>query len=303
LIRPRQAIQRILDRRYSTRRELVELQVEVDFLTSLTSGMARVDSKVDFLRKRLAVRPNAHTLQRIGALHDGGYFLPVDLLADRVVISLGVGNEVSADRELADMGHTVFQYDPTITASPLSHPRVEWFPIGVSGRPAGPLADCVPLSEICARHSIARESEAILMMDVEGAEWNVLVEDASALQNFAVAVVELHGIEMVFNETWSGVIMSAIENLTRNHVPVALLANNCAPVLTAGGYLVPCVIEVTLVHATVFKSGAATSPLLAGSVPQNDPHRPPIEPGDIFALVGLSPSRYAPSLDPTVLRG
>ena len=70
---------------------------------------------------------------RIGADADGGYVMPSNSIKSNLVLSIGIGDEVSFDKELAERGAKVLQFDHTISSAPYEHPNI-FFSLKVGGR-------------------------------------------------------------------------------------------------------------------------------------------------------------------------
>jgi hypothetical protein len=83
-----------------------------------------------YLQPRSAV---GHAKRRVGHQGDGGYVMLDDLQRPNAAISFGIGQEMTWDLELADLGLDVHQFDHTIDAPPAEHPRVQFHRRKVAG--------------------------------------------------------------------------------------------------------------------------------------------------------------------------
>lgn len=241
-----------LDRRYALRQD-------VDALNS-RSVRVGASTAADFdayseLCRLLRVPPSAHDWIRLGPEADGGYVVAGDLLkGGGRVLSIGVGTEAGADLALARRGYQVFQFDHTISHQPVAHPLISWTPLGLARRNA-PGSACRSLADLAALAGIGEGGDALLLIDVEGAEWDVLEDPELDLSPFSQVVMELHGLDLVLDPDYSHFVLQGIRNLTSTHVPLVVHANNFAPALSLGGSVLPFVLEVTLVRRDLLHLG------------------------------------------------
>ncbi len=171
--------------------------------------------------------------RRFGAPHDGGYVMLDDFQGIAGAYSLGVGPEVSWDLALARRGVRVWQYDPTVTASPTAHALFHFEPWRI-----GALDDAdrgsVSLPGLIRRNG-HEGAELILKMDIEGAEWPVLAAiDPAELRVFRQILIEFHSLAALAEPPRFDEARQALENLTRHHQAVHVHANNLSRIVTAG---------------------------------------------------------------------
>jgi hypothetical protein len=213
---------------------------------------------VDHAARSLHARRSAHRFARICGAGDGGYVVAVDLPSCSTVLSIGVGDNDRADVELTNQGAKVFQFDHTIARSPsAAEPGIKFHSVGL-----GSTADAPPLITLDAmfEHFVGpvEPDGCWLTLDAEGAEWAALAERPPAIDRFAQVVVELHGLigrMMSTDPDLQAETFAAVDALTRNHVPIAVHANNCCPMVRLFGTPVPEVLEVTLVRRDLFRPG------------------------------------------------
>jgi hypothetical protein len=213
---------------------------------------------VAFLVERLCPRPSGHLFQRMGTHGDGGYVLPVDVLKQQPVLSIGVGAEMSVDLELAERGHKVFQFDHTIERPPATIPMITWRQLGLSS--GEQRINEIPLREMLDLSGLSGRTDLILLMDCEGAEWSCLTDSTTPLDLFSVLSVELHGLSRALSPSRGEARRQAIGALTKNHVVVDSHGNNYGSGIWVGETFVPDVLEVTLVHRDFFVAGTDHSP-------------------------------------------
>lgn len=290
----RRRIRQKLDGRYVTQARMAGI---IQRLTLIEAGSDSTSSQAIAcqLRELLTPVPSGHLWARIGSQNDGGYILPADILDGLDVLSVGVGNEVSADEYLAIRGHNVVQLDHTIEDTPSNHPRIQWHKVGIAGENSASNPQMISLKR-AVRTYMEPRVDKLLLMDVEGAEWNVFHDDSDALNDFVILAVELHGLEMAFDSRHVGYIMKALRNMLGNHKVVSVAVNNAAPILTIAGVKVPTVIEVTLVRHDRFIPGPGIVPGSMFGV--NDITQPPVSHSEIFEIEAPQGSVAAPSFMP-----
>lgn len=126
--------------------------------------------------------PSRHNFRRIGAENDGGYVIAADLGCPRAVVSIGVGPEFVADVELAKWGARLSQFDHAVNRSPSTHANIQFFPIGLGNRPSDLTQ---PLDDLVRIVGIEEGTDARLMIDAEGVEWDLLRIQAEAVSRFS----------------------------------------------------------------------------------------------------------------------
>jgi hypothetical protein len=225
---------------------------------------AKDSQSVGAMISALTPQKSAHSFRRVGPKKDGGYILASDVSA-KWVVSVGVGfnpegslTEVGMeDLHLAQSGLPVFQFDHTVEGSPYSHPNIHFNKIGLGHSEDGTLISLTEMVEIAGSHS----DFGLLMMDCEGAEWDMLVSDdaVDALAPFSQMSIEFHGLRRMAS-VYSKEFMLAMQNLTRNHVCVSAHVTPDGTIEVFGSRTIPSVLESTFVHKKWFKSGNKSVP-------------------------------------------
>ncbi|MCW8930335.1 MAG: hypothetical protein OQL19_08875, partial [Gammaproteobacteria bacterium] len=99
---------------------------------------------------------------RIGKMNDGGYVVPNDLDGIDKVVSLGIGTDVSFDKNLADSGAQIYQYDHTVDNPPVEHDSFNFHKqkvVAVGDDEGSSLID------ICEEHGVLETNNALLKFD------------------------------------------------------------------------------------------------------------------------------------------
>lgn len=210
--------------------------------------------------------------RRFGARHDGGYVMLDAVREAGAVLSLGIGGDVSWDLAIAAEGLVVHQFDHTVEGPPLAHPSFCFHRKRVTGSPA---RGAVTLGEalVLLRQECGgaeppasgesdrarsdekqagdahRGTDAILKIDIEGAEWDVFdAATPDVLDGFAQIVCEFHGFDQAQDGAWYARARRVAEKLAAQFAVVHVHGNNFSPMLDWGGFGMPSVLEVTYAH-------------------------------------------------------
>ena len=209
---------------------------------------------------------------RLGNAFDGGYVVPKRCLQCDVVISIGVGPDVSFDLAFAENGKSVFQFDHTVDSVPShqAHSGFVFFKKGWGARTAG---DLLTLKDMLAAANVPTSAKCLLKFDVEGAEYENLISlDDSELASFEVIVCELHCCDQLRDEAFRHQFSRAIARLTKNHAPVHLHGNNYGVLCLVEGVPVPAVLELALLRRDLGDFGGISLEPIPG--PLDNPNRP-----------------------------
>ncbi len=183
---------------------------------------------------------------RIGSDADGGYVMPSSSRRSNAVLSIGIGNEVSFDADLARLGARVIQFDHTIEGAPLEHPNIEFHRKGWGARDEG---DFVSLASMVKMFDWATAQHAILKFDTEGAEWTCLAEASSEdLDRFEVLTGEFHDFHQLVDRAHFDRVYTIIAKLCETHRVIHMHANNAGGMVMLGGIPFPRLLELTFMR-------------------------------------------------------
>jgi hypothetical protein len=89
----------------------------------------------------------------------------------------------------------------------------------------------------------------ILQMDIEGAEYDVLVfEDSSVLSRFSTMTIEFYHLERLFQKNFLRMFSAIFDKIFKNFSICHVHPNNCCGVATLDSISVPRVMEVTFIR-------------------------------------------------------
>ena len=152
---------------------ITELGILISFLTAPRSVVGR---------KKVRVGNNA----------DGGYILLNDFSDIKIAYSLGISNYIEFDKGLADKGIDVYMYDHTINSLPYNNAKFHWFKKGLCGN-NNRKKNLMTLNEMLEQNGHLNESNMLLKIDVEGAEWEAYNElSEKILSKFKYIIGEFH---------------------------------------------------------------------------------------------------------------
>lgn len=215
------------------------------------------------------VRP--YQKMRFGNMHgDGGYVLLNRLLPEQIIYSFGIGSSVEFDLDMARRGHTVYMFDHTIERLPTEHINFKYYREGISGSDK-PSENLYSLRSYLDR-SCHTQSNMILKMDVEGAEWDALHHaDLNILAQFEQMTFEFHGFQNIDSAEWRSQIAGILEKINRKFTLFHVHGNNYADLVIRGGFTVCPVIEVSYVRTDLINRFPSRSIYPSHLDPVNNP--------------------------------
>ena len=186
-------------------------------------------------------------LVRIGGKGDGGYLVPNDLLGVSACFSPGIANNVSFEKQLAGLGITSYMADYSVDGPPERNSRFDFERLYLASESDGVMNIRL---EDWVGWKAKEAGDLILQMDIEGSEWEVLMDTPlETLSRFRLIVIELHRLDqMLTSHSDFEVVKSVFTKLRKQFSPVHLHANNCFPALGYQGLSIPRVLEVTFLR-------------------------------------------------------
>ena len=200
-------------------------------------------------------------LKRIGT-HEGTDYIMIDDFLDKgIAYSFGIGGDVSWDKVIASKGYDIFMYDHTINGLPEENSRFHYFKKGIGSD--NDSEDVKTLEYFISQNHHENESNMILKMDVEGAEWGFLASTSSeTLSKFDQIVFELHNINSVEN---TELVRECLRKLNKTHQLVHVHPLNRSGIggiearqvrqshIIIDGKIFPNIIEVVYVRREKYK--------------------------------------------------
>lgn len=211
-------------------------------------------------------------LIRIGGEGDGGYLVPDDL--DGIGHCFSPGVSVTADFEehiARRYGIRSFLADASVERPPFENPLFEFDRKFLGAR-------CDETFTTLGRWVADKLGDArgdlLLQMDIEGAEFDVLIEsDAALLRRFRIMVIEFHDMERMFERHSLPLMRALFAKLHRDFAIVHMHANNCCGIARCRDIEVPRIFEVTYLRRDRL-AGTGTGGALALPHPLDRPNVP-----------------------------
>lgn len=189
---------------------------------------------------------------RLGNIADGGYICLDDFAGVDVAFSFGINDDISWDRDAADRGLTIYQFDHTVEdPAPDDHRFV--FAQKMIAPTAGPGA--VTIADLVRGHDKGEDRPNIfLKMDIENAEWlSILATPRAELSRFSQIVCELHYFQGLAHPGHRAAVYEALSRLNDDYAVVHVHANNYAGWADIANVILPCVMEVTFANRALFQ--------------------------------------------------
>lgn len=193
------------------------------------------------------IRPinSGHNLIRLGGEADGGYLIPDDLEGIQHCFSPGVGYSSDFEFDLAERGIRCFLADNSVPGPVVPHSLFDFEKkhLGVfNNQNEFTLEKWV---EIKAPLS----GDFILQIDIEGAEYPILLSTPESLLNrFRIIVIEFHDLRSLLNSFGFPFIDGVFKKLLKNFEIVHIHPNNCLTPIDYEGFSIPSVLEFTFLR-------------------------------------------------------
>lgn len=253
----------------------------MDCMTELTPYLAALEPQYQELLKLLAPQDVAgQTKLRIGPAHDGGYVM-LDPGRDGIAYSFGISDYSPWDREMAERGFKVYQYDGTVAKGPDEHPNLIFTKANISGE-AQPPAGEKNLSQILRENGHESVDDIILQIDIEGGEWEFFEHiTPEQIGRFSQIIVEFHDLLNIDKLTY---YTAVIEKINRTHCPFHIHYNNHGSNIPFADFIACDPIEVSFVRRAghSFSPSQETFPTALDS--SNNPEITDIAIGNFFHM-------------------
>lgn len=243
---------------------------------SEVAGDLALHEKLRPLMERLMSEHVDFPLTRLGSERDGGYVVVDKNYKDSFLISGGILDDNNFELALANLGARAHQVDYSITAPPIAHPSLSFSAERLVGENSKEQAYDVTLDELVAKVSSDKTSELLLKLDIEGSEWDIF-ETCNSLDKFNQIYLELHYMDRLANSKYAESSMRALDKLLQSFFPIFISGNNCCGFVTLGGYVLPRVMELTLLNRKTYSPVPVTRISVNDKYQsQNYPNRAPL---------------------------
>ena len=209
------------------------------------ANATKVKSVKDFLC-RLHPVTTCIELTRLGQAGDGGYVIPNDLEGLAACFSPGVDVKSSFEAALAAKLIPCYLADASVESPAASHPLIHF-----EKKFLGVVEDQTTTTlDKWVSANAPGEGDLLLQMDIEGAEWPVMLNVSDAvLKRFRVIVLELHGMERLLDPFAFDLISATMNRLLSQFHIVHLHPNNHIPPHVGQGLTLPRDMEMSLLRS------------------------------------------------------
>jgi hypothetical protein len=198
----------------------------------------------DFIRRMRPFR-TSHDLIRLGPDRDGGYLVPDDLEGISALFSPGVEAKSEFERECADQGMKVFMADKSVDSPAISHELFHF-----TKKHLGAYTDTETMTlDGWFEGAGSPTGDLMLQMDIEGAEYEVLLSISEALLGrFRIVVIEMHNLHWLWSKPYFDLASKAIDKVLKSHLCVHIHPNNWNGIHRYRGLEIPRVAEFTFLR-------------------------------------------------------
>ena len=201
-------------------------------------------------------------LVRIGGNGDGGYLLPNDFDGIRHCFSPGVSTTADFEEHVArSFGIKSYMADASVERPPFDNPLFEFDPKFLGAH----LDETFTTLEAWVEDKLGEDGDQdlLLQMDIEGGEFEVLIEsDKSLLRRFRMMVIEFHRMERIFEQNSLPLIHALFKKLHQDFVIVHFHANNCCGIAKCRDVGIPRVFEISYLRRDRVANLAKGAPMI-----------------------------------------
>jgi hypothetical protein len=218
--------------------------------TWIVGRRTTADSLTQFFRK-LRPQITEHELIRIGGENDGGYLVPNDLEGITTLFSPGVDQTADFELYFANKGVECLMADYSVDSPPINHLNFKFVKKYLGTQNDDVFMTLQDWIDQSGKH----DNDLILQMDIEGAEFGVLLHtDISTLRRFRIIVIEFHKMADIYHKLGYELINHVFNKLLTEFIPVHIHPNNGGETVKWKGFAVPPLVEITFIRKDRVKS-------------------------------------------------
>jgi len=217
------------------------------FLSSGKSFADATDIKdLERFIKKFRPKSVGKKLIRIGDTGDGGYLLPDDLSDISACFSPGVDVTSTFEEDLADRySIKSFMADFSVEKPPIDNKFFHFdkkFLGNKNDEKFIRLEDWVNTNTI-------DNSDLILQMDIEGAEYEVIIDTPiDVFKKFRIMAIEFHSLDMLFNKNAFKMVEAVFDKLSIDFTVAHIHPNNSRPIINKNSIDIPELLEFTFLR-------------------------------------------------------
>jgi hypothetical protein len=210
-------------------------------------------------------RPLNKRLIRKGDNKDGGYVIVDDLTIVDTLFSIGVGDNITFDIDCENQVSRIVLVDDSVPCFEI--PNSNYY---LHRKKLGAYEDNSRIT-IDKLLSTYQSKDYILKIDIEGSEWEILSTIQSAtIIKFRQIIIEFHAL---FDMAQSELILKALNNLLKTHLPVVIHPNNIGGYSVIGTSVFPNVLETTWLRRNSYDLAEGIDSEVLTLEKSNDPEK------------------------------
>jgi len=204
------------------------------------------DGDVLGLMRKLRPLDCGFNLIRIGAERDGGYLVPDDLEGIEYCFSPGVNVCSDFEDQLADRNIHSFLADYSVDSPPISRNEFTFDKKFLGSSDRDPYFTLASWKE---KYLNGYTGDMILQMDIEGSEYEVILNIPDGLLNqFRILVIEFHQLDQIFDPFSFRMFSTCFEKLLQFFEVVHIHPNNNCISVKKGDIEIPRLLEFTFLN-------------------------------------------------------
>lgn len=204
--------------------------------------------KIELLIEKLYPYKVDTDLIRIGPKGDGGYLVPNDLEGIIACFSPGVDLTSGFEEDCFNLGMQIFLADRSIEKPNLNLSSDKYnFLCKYVGWTNN--EDFITIDEWVNSAEIDKNSDLLLQMDIEGAEYfTVLNMSDSILNRFRIIIIEFHQLHNLWNSGFYTLAIEVFNKILQTHTCVHIHPNNNKGIDSQLGIEIPRLAEFTFLR-------------------------------------------------------
>lgn len=227
------------------------------FLAKRGFIVQEVMPKVEVLEliERLYPLQTQFDLIRLGPNKDGGYLVPDCLNDIEACFSPGVAKVSGFELDCLELGMKVFMADKSVEKPEWNIPKNQYdfkqkF-IGCTDN-----EDFMTMDSWFQSTGLLSNAELLLQMDIEGGEYNAIINMSDALMSrFKIMVIEFHRLKHLWNKGFYEIAETVFKKILQTHICVHIHPNNFKSrkiaVLSQFGVEIPTVLEMSFIRKDI----------------------------------------------------
>ncbi len=194
------------------------------------------------------LHPTSSDIQliRLGPNSDGGYLVPDDFAGIEACFSPGVDRISGFEKDCAEMGIKVFMADYSVDMPLDSHELFNFTKkyVGVTTNDK-----FITIDDWVTKSLPKSQNDLILQMDIEGYEYEVILNASDALmKRFRIIVSEFHSLHELWDKPFYLLASRVFEKILQTHTCMHIHPNNACGTVKKNGIEIPVLMEFTFLR-------------------------------------------------------